>query len=668
MFKLLTFVFFTILYSSNLLALNVDSLLNKADEILYDDTEKAISLCFKSLEFVDDDKQVFQAYTTLGDAYFLLGRADECMLYHSKSYEVAEMMNDEYLISKAYIGLGLAYEARGELEKGLEYYFKALDLREKQGDEKEISIVLNNIAVSYYNQEKIDEAISYMKQCVALDVSVGDSAGIGYSYSNLGSFYYYNDNHDSSLFYHNKALEIRMATNNQFLVARSYNNIANVLVDIERIDDAIVYYKKAIDIKRTLKNPYELAIVLSNMGKTLSQNNRPEPSLELLLEAGEIFEELGSLSSIKDNNYALARTYSLLGQHDSSYQVLSRAYQLSKIIYDESRSEQIEEMMEKFETEQTEKENQLLHAQRAEDALNMERSSKRNLMLIGGILLIAILALGIFSRLRTNRKNTRVLKDLYNELEAKNTDILDSIQYAKRIQNAILPSKSSINELMPDSFILYKPKDVVAGDFYWLEQKEGKTLLAVADCTGHGVPGAMVSVVCNNALNRSVREHGLTQPSEILNKTREIVVQEFEKSEEKVRDGMDISLVSLEGTDLQYAGAFNSLWIIKDGMDEVFEVKADKQPIGKYENRVDFTNHKMELSKGDIIYLFSDGFADQFGGEKGKKFKAGNLKMLLLTLKQKTLKEQGEALEISFEKWRGSLEQLDDVCIIGLKI
>ena len=219
---------------------------------------------------------------------------------------------------------------------------------------------------------------------------------------------------------------------------------------------------------------------------------------------------------------------------------------------------------------------------------------------------------------------------------------------------------------MTDSFILFKPKDIVAGDFYWIEPTEQGTLFAAADCTGHGVPGAMVSVVCNGSLNRSIREFGLTETGLILDKTRELVIQEFEKSEEEVKDGMDIALCKLEGTTLFYSGANNPLWIIRNG--EVLETKADKQPIGKFELEQKFTTHKLELLQGDSIYIFSDGYPDQFGGEKGKKYKSGKFKKFLISIQEYSMEEQHKLLDKEFENWRGKLEQVDDVCVIGVKI
>jgi serine phosphatase RsbU (regulator of sigma subunit) len=210
----------------------------------------------------------------------------------------------------------------------------------------------------------------------------------------------------------------------------------------------------------------------------------------------------------------------------------------------------------------------------------------------------------------------------------------------------------------------------------WLEKKNDKLLFAAADCTGHGVPGSLVSVICNNGLNRSVREHGLTDPGTILDKTREIIISEFEKSDEEVKDGMDISLVSLKTiyeesgpvTQLEWAGANNPLWLIRQGKAEIEELKPDKQPIGKYAHAKPFTTHQTDLVRGDLIYLFTDGYQDQFGGEKGKKFKAAQLKELLLSIAHLPMDEQKEKLESALVNWIGSFEQVDDICMMGVRI
>lgn len=339
----------------------------------------------------------------------------------------------------------------------------------------------------------------------------------------------------------------------------------------------------------------------------------------------------------------------------------------------------------------------------------------------GIIIALILLAISIFSlikiRERKIQEKNRALEKIIAErtkevveqkdeaefqrktVEAKNKEILDSIQYAKRIQSAILPPNKLVKSYLNDSFILYLPKDVVAGDFYWVEPFEEGVIFAAADCTGHGVPGAMVSVVCNNGLNRSVREYKLSKPAQILDKTREIVIKEFEKSEEDVKDGMDISMVNLYSTDqndtfIEYAGANNPLWIMRkgpfneieendkvksfnqhDGEYSLLEIKADKQPIGKYDQVKPYTNHKLKLKKGDAVYLFSDGLVDQFGGENlpngrkgGKKYKPVNFRKLLFSIQEKPMNDQKTIIEEAFYMWKGDLDQVDDVCVIGVRI
>ena len=263
-------------------------------------------------------------------------------------------------------------------------------------------------------------------------------------------------------------------------------------------------------------------------------------------------------------------------------------------------------------------------------------------------------------------------------LEQKQQEITDSISYAKRIQDAILPSMESFNAHVPNSFVLYTPKDIVAGDFYWMHpfMDNNTVVFAAADCTGHGAPGAIISVVCSNALNRSVREFSISDPGKLLDKTRELVIQQFEKGDSNnkeqtsstIKDGMDISLCLLDKKNktLKWAGANNPLWIVRNN--ELIEIKGDRQPVGKHDPISPFITHELELFSDDLIYLFSDGYADQFGGEKGKKFKKSSLRKLVLQINHLTMPKQLEFLQSTFNDWKGEYEQLDDVCIVGFKI
>jgi serine phosphatase RsbU (regulator of sigma subunit) len=322
---------------------------------------------------------------------------------------------------------------------------------------------------------------------------------------------------------------------------------------------------------------------------------------------------------------------------------------------------------------------------------------------------------------KANRELEEKVQERTAELSLKNDEITDSIKYALRIQNSILPPIKYFKDNLPENFLIYKPKDIVSGDFYWMHlslnpspRGEGKAVLtsddtaqrqsplspgrgaggeviyfAAADCTGHGVPGAMVSVICSNALNRAVKEFSIKEPGKILDKVKELVIETFDKSESEVKDGMDIALCALEvqGSNFKvhFAGANNPLWIIRpchserseESKDasfvsmtnyELLEVKADKQPIGKYTENKPFTTHTLELQKGDTIYIFTDGFADQFGGEAGKKFKSTNFKKLLLSIQDKSMKEQQDIITETFNIWKVETEQVDDVCVIGVKV
>jgi ligand-binding sensor domain-containing protein/serine phosphatase RsbU (regulator of sigma subunit) len=263
------------------------------------------------------------------------------------------------------------------------------------------------------------------------------------------------------------------------------------------------------------------------------------------------------------------------------------------------------------------------------------------------------------------KERTLALSVANEELAMKNKDILDSITYAKRIQLSILPPEIPFD----DVFILFKPKDIVSGDFYWVTSAGGKEFLAAVDCTGHGVPGAFMSFIGYTSLNKIVIEQGIYQPSSILNRLNEEVAHTLhQKGEDIVNDGMDISLVAYDpaARQLEYAGAFNPLVLIRKG--EILETKADRFAIGRATGtEKKFTNHTISLEKNDTIYMYSDGYGDQFGGPEGKKFKTSNLKELFVSIQDKNMEQQREVLDITLEKWRRGHEQIDDILVMGRK-
>lgn len=278
-----------------------------------------------------------------------------------------------------------------------------------------------------------------------------------------------------------------------------------------------------------------------------------------------------------------------------------------------------------------------------------------------------------------NKKLKERLISTMRELTQRNEQLLeqqkeleDSISYAERIQSAIMPPKAMIKSSLPKSFILYLPRDIVSGDFYFIEELGDEVIFAAVDCTGHGIPGALMSVVGFNYLHQAVVEHNLTKPSEILQFLDVGVNERLRQTDGQsgVNDGMDLALCSLNRKTnvLQFAGAFNPLYYVSDG--ELHQIKGDKFPIGVNPGGLpdDYNNHVVQLKEGDCVYLFSDGYADQFGGPKGKKFMYRQLREKLLEVNKLPMPHQKEMLLNTFNKWMGKEDQIDDVLLMGIRV
>lgn len=437
------------------------------------------------------------------------------------------------------------------------------------------------------------------------------------------------------------------------------------------------YYDKSLKIRLELNDRNGILSVKTNMASLYTKLNQADLALKFAFEALKESLELKTIADSKNIYQIIAKAYSIKQNYKEAYFYQNLHLKFKDSLFTQETSKQIAEMSTKYETEK--KENQILLLKKDKQVQIAETKKQKiiKITFIVGFVIVLFVTIYIINRLLIIKKQKLLIEKQKQLVDEKNREITDSITYAKRIQSAILPQKKLIKESLQNSFILYKPKDIVAGDFYWMETTKNGVIFAAADCTGHGVPGAMVSVVCHNALNRSVREFGFSDPALILNKTREIVVSEFEKSESDVKDGMDISLCNLNFNTLEliWAGANNPLWIIRNNEQntpELIEFKPDKQPIGKYFKEKPFTSHHIQLKKQDNIYIFTDGFQDQFGGPEsslgGKKFKVAQFKDILLKNSSLNMTQLSEIIDECFENWKGKLDQVDDVCVIGIKV
>ena len=622
-----------------------------------------------------------ESYGWLGYLFMQKGDIPLALEFYEKNLKIDKELGNKKGMAICYLNVGHIYKQQGDIPLAIEYLTKSLKTNKEIGDQNGIANAYNHIGIIHNHQGDLDLALKYYNKALKIREEIDDKRGMGSSYNNIGLIYQYKGNFPMAIEYLTKSLNVHKEAGDIEGVASSYNNLGMIQQQQGNLEIALEYLIKSLKINEEIDDKDGMASSFYNVGDIYNKQGNVAKALEFGLKSMEIAKEIGYPSEIEKASQLLSDVYLKLGNNTKALEMYKLSITMRDSINNETTQKATAQQQAKYEYEKQ----KVLDDAEHDKLLAVEKEEKEKQQILtgataGGLILVVVFLFFVFNRLQVTKKQKLVIEEqkkeveqqkgvveiAHFELEEKNQEILDSITYAKRIQSAILPPAKVVAAYLQESFILYKPKDIVAGDFYWLEPEKNRVLFAAADCTGHGVPGAMVSVVCNNALNRSVREHGLTDPGEILTKTREIVIKEFEKSDEDVKDGMDIALCSLEGNKLQYAGAHNPLWIIRKN--ELIETKADKQPIGQFDNPQPYTTHSFELEKGDSIYIFSDGFVDQFGGEKGKKFKTKAFRELFLSIQDKSMNDQKTIVDNVFETWRGGLEQIDDVCVIGVRV
>lgn len=595
--------------------------------------------------------------------------------YATKANKLAKELEQEEKYVNSLRIMADAYDYLGKYSDAQELNYELLDYYTGKNDIDKLNQIYINVGIVNYYQSNYDQSVEYSTKALKYYESINDSNGVSICYNNIANVHADKLDYKKALVFYYKALNMDLGYGNIAGAALILGNIAETYIELNEYDSAFTQFNVALEYSKEAKDEWQMANLYTGLGKLYNRQNKNKEAFEALNKALKITKKLSAMQEETEVYLQMHELYEKEKDFENSMYYLKLHHELNDSIYNKQTRDKIAELNTLYDIK--DKEQQI-----KDQESNAKFQKAQQIALIVGLLMLIIIVLILVKGNNAKKKRNQQLKGQKLLIETKNRDITDSIEYAQKIQKAILPHNEIIEKQFKDSFLYYQPKDIVAGDFYWLLEKEDSILIAVADCTGHGVPGAMVSVVCSNALNRSVKEYNLTKPSEILDKTTQLVTETFETNYSNIKDGMDIALCKFyKGTNkIEYAGANNPLWIVRDknlcntetkledDKNKIIEVKANKQPVGKYINSSSFINHKIELLEGDTVYLFTDGYADQFGGPKGKKFKYRALKNLLLEIENQPLNKQKEMLSENFNNWKGDLEQVDDVCVMGIKI
>lgn len=586
----------------------------------------------------------------------------------TEAFQIAEETNDRWGLAYGYINKAFWELHVTQHPKAFDYFNTGLAILNELEDRWAYGRALNSMSYSLATMGRYDEALKYGFISLKAAEESQMIEPMGWANYALGVFYFDMKDYVVAESYYKKAFDIFSKDEKYVLPsARCRSGIGSVMIVTNRLDEALEYVNLSIDGYRKSGNEMGESRGLNDLGIILRNKKQYSEAEKYLKDSLLMREKSNYYQGIITSCLELGTLYLKVNDLKKAEEYLNRALALAYDIKSKPKLFLIHDMLGELYKKTTDLEKALKHKEiyfelktevSGEQATNrvkymqtqyaIEKSEKES---------------------EIHRLKNVQLKKAYEEIEEKNKNILDSINYAKRIQQAILPSDSEVKKILSESFVLYMPKDVVSGDFYWVEKKNNKILFAAIDCTGHGVPGAFMSMIGNTLLNEIVNDRGITKPSEILEQLREGIIKALKQTGEsgENQDGMDIAICALEGRKLEYAGANNPLWIISNA--GLTEIKADKQPIGIYYGTPKpFTNHVVDLNIGDSVYIFTDGYADQIGGELKKKFKYKQLQELIEKNCTNDMQLQQKIYHQVINDWKGQLEQVDDILLMGIRI
>lgn len=604
---------------------------------------RCYALSMKGYEEVKDADGVSIALTNIANVYMAQGEMEKALLNYHRSLKISEGLKDKKGIGLTLNNIGNVYYYHGQYNEALRYYQQCLDLAKEIKDKAGLARSYINVASIYQLQKKLEPALDYFKKGLRLNEELGDKTGIAIALNNMSEVYTLMGNLDTSLVYATKSLIMIKEADNVEIMTSLYINACNVYLLKGDYNKSLEYGLIALKYSKELGYPYLQKNISEKLKVIYQKKNNPAKSLEMY----ELYVTMRDSLSNEENRKAIYKTY------------IKHEYEIKAV------ADSIKTVDEK----------KIADAKLSESQATIRQERTQKLALYAGFLLILIFTGFIFNRFKISQKQKKIIEVQKSFVDESQRKIIASINYARRIQSSMLPAREEINQFFNQNFVFFKPKDIVSGDFYWFHHEEHYSYLAVADCTGHGVPGAFMTMIAHSLLNEVVIEQKITSPDKILDQLHSLIFKALKqhKGDEYSQDGMDMSLAKIDHKNnlLHFAAARNQGFLIHNsGIDAL---KATSKSIGglsllgEVEPERKFNMETVELKPGSLLVLSTDGFFDQLN-EEDKKFGTTRFKDLILSLSTQNSSDQFQLLETTFNDWKKETPQLDDVLVLGVRV
>ena len=639
--------------------------------------EQKIDSLRLAISFEKDDSTKIMQMASLFDLYQRGYRLQDCKQLAEEATSIADKNKNKNLIGIANLLKGVNYKDQEEYEKAQSYLLIALKNINSQTNKKALGDANSYMGFIQEQMKEYKKAVNYHRAALQIRSTVSEKSTSN-SLLRLATCFTNLKMYDSAYAYFYRGVAIGKKYSMNRSLAGLYNNLGITFNDEKKYDSALAYYNKGLEVVMEMKDSVYIAGALINIGSVYVEQKNVTKAIEYYKRGLWIAKQIKYKEWIANGSSGLADLYYQRGEYKLAYEnfMISRNYRDS--LLNEAKANDIANAEEKYQSEKRQQELQIADLKIKVQGDELNKSNTQRTLLIVGLIISLIVFFLMLWGYRQMKKLTKELSIVNIEvikknsiIEEKNKDITDSIHYAKQIQKALLGSDKLFTESFKEHFILFKPKDIVSGDYYWAYRDDKEILIANADCTGHGVPGAFMSLIGVSKLNEIIKEKNIRETDKVMHLLREGILDIFSAANQKQqsKDGMDMVMMryNFKTRKLQFSCANNGLWILRAG--EIIRYKADKFPVGfSYGSIQPFTLNEIVLNEGDIVLTFSDGYADQFGGPRGKKFKYKNMENIIRDAAQQPLPQIKTILEKTLAEWQGNLEQVDDICVIGFKV